>query len=71
MGMISIWKNKFLSNSGKEVLLESSVMNLPNYSMLCYNLSNPFVNRLEKGWPITGGRKRRRRRRFIGQNRRS
>lgn len=37
---IKSWKNRFLSNAGKEILLKSVVMALPKYTMSCYKLSH-------------------------------
>lgn len=47
-GKIANWKNRFLSEAGKEVLLKSVVMALPNYSMSCYKLSNSLCKQIEQ-----------------------
>lgn len=42
------WKHKCLSTAGKEVLLKSVVMALPNYIMSCYRLPNTLCKKIEK-----------------------
>lgn len=45
---ISSWKNNFLSQAGKEVLLKSVVMSLPIYIMSCYKLPGILCHEIER-----------------------
>lgn len=47
-GRITSWKNRFLSNAGKEILLRSVVMAFPNYTMSCYKLAHSLCKQLER-----------------------
>lgn len=41
------WKEKQLSQGGKEVLLKPLALSIPNYVMSCFKLSNCLCNELE------------------------
>lgn len=47
-GKISSWRNKMLSFAGRETLLKSVAMALPNYTMSCFKLSNIVCKQIER-----------------------
>ncbi|KAL0395325.1 UNVERIFIED_CONTAM: putative ribonuclease H protein [Sesamum latifolium] len=44
---ISGWKEKFLSQAGKEILIKSIIQSIPSYCMNCFRLPISLLNELE------------------------
>ncbi|KAL0385879.1 UNVERIFIED_CONTAM: putative mitochondrial protein [Sesamum radiatum] len=44
---ISGWKEKFLLQVGKEILIKSIIQSIPSYCMNCFRLPNSLLNELE------------------------
>lgn len=51
---VSGWKNRRLSQSGKEVLLKSVAQALPNFAMQVFLLPNHTISTLEKIFSLGG-----------------
>ncbi|XP_042972810.1 uncharacterized protein LOC122304618 [Carya illinoinensis] len=47
-GKISNWKNKFLSQAGKEILLKAVIQALPTYCMRVFKLPKSLLNEVNK-----------------------
>lgn len=49
-GRIADWKEGFLSQAGKEILLKSVVMALPVYAMSCCKLPKEVCKKMARFW---------------------
>ena len=45
---LASWKEKLLSNAGKEVLIKAVIQAIPSYTMSCFKLSNGLCEEMTR-----------------------